>query len=523
MSKKSPKPYVSGDWSRYYTPIEPKHSKRRLTPPGIRLQLTLWYSVVSATLIFLCALAFYAAFERYLFVNLDTTLHLRAQQIAEGMATGSDGRLRVVRIISEEPELDASAVIVGNCLNHTEASSDCVNRLNDTTARSQESIYVRILDRSRSIIYSTANLKDVQLPLESLDRPEQGQPWEGTVNNGDDEAVRFYSTMLIFNGKIVGVIQVGQKLALLYTRLRFFLFVLLILCPVLLTMSGIVSYWLAGRAFRPIRRLTRTARAIGARDLDQRVPLSPARDEVRELTIIFNQMIGRLERAFAQQRRFVADASHELRTPVAVIRNMTEVALTQAKSKEDYICALEAINDESDRLGRLVSDLLALARVDEERMPLDSEPVRLDFLAADVVDSMASFAAEHGITLQTGTLQPATVKGDAARLIQVLMGLVDNAVKYTNAGGTVTVAVEACASHVHCSVTDTGIGIAREHLPHIFERFYRADPARSKAVGGSGLGLSIIDWLVRAHHGAVTVESEPGKGSTFMITLPLMH
>src|ERR1019366_8508108 len=232
-------------------------------------------------------------------------------------------------------------------------------------------------------------------------------------------------------------------------------------------------------------------------------------------------MIERLEQAFAQQRPFVADASHELRTPVAVIRSMTELAIAQPSDAEDNLLVLREVNAESERLARLISDLFALARADEGQIQFDSEPVRLDLLAADVVSSLELLADERNVTLQTGDLNPVTVLGDAARLIQIIMSLVDNALTYTNAGGNVTLSVKANAPYALLIVRDTGIGIAKNDIEHIFERFYRADPARSKAVGGSGLGLSIVDWLVRAHNGTIVVESELSKGSTFTMTLPL--
>ena len=184
---------------------------------------------------------------------------------------------------------------------------------------------------------------------------------------------------------------------------------------------------------------------------------------------------------------------------------MTELALSQPSDAEDNLLVLREVNAESERLGSLISDLLSLARADEGQIMLDSEPVRLDLLVADVVSSLEALADERKVTLHTGDLNPATVLGDAARLIQIIMSLVDNALIYTNAGGSVTLSVKSSATHAWLIVSDTGIGIAEKDIAHIFERFYRADPARSKAVGGSGLGLAIIDWLVHGHDGTISV------------------
>ena len=253
--------------------------------------------------------------------------------------------------------------------------------------------------------------------------------------------------VLTDSGTIFGVLQVGESLARLTATLQSIISALLVIAPFALILSAFGSYWLAKRAFRPIHQLTHTARDIKAGDLHRRVPVPKAIDEVHDLALTFNEMIDRLERTFAQQRRFVADASHELRTPVTVIRNITDVVLAQPFSREEYISALHDVNSEVERLGHLIGDLLALARADEGQISLDREPVRLDLLAFDVAATMRLLAVERGITLQVEQLEPATVLGDTARLIQAMMSLLDNALSYASGGGTVTISVEVnCAS-----------------------------------------------------------------------------
>ncbi len=203
-----------------------------------------------------------------------------------------------------------------------------------------------------------------------------------------------------------------------------------------------------------------------------------------------------------------------------VIRNKTDVARLWAKTPQDYLTVLEGVNAEAERLGYLISDLLALARGDEGRTQFEREPPRLDLVAGAVAANTELLATECGIILAVQESRPVTVLGDEARLIQVIMNLLENAVRYTNPGGRVTVAVEARESQALLSVRDTGIGIAPEHLPHIFERFYRADPARRRT-GGSSYRLSIVEWVVRAHGGTVSVESQLGQGSRFTVILPL--
>lgn len=495
---------------------------------GLRVQLALCYTIVSATLILFFSVTFYASMQQILASSFDTTLQLRSQHIAEGV-TLQQGHLVVDDIVNELPELDATAAIVdthGDDKLRPSQHTDGSQRLPKAQRRlppvpNNDNILVRVLDTQGHSVYQTATFNTLSIPKDSITQPLHGKSWRGTILGPQGQPIRLYSTLLLSKRTIVGVVQIGHSLDDLNTTLQYLLLSLLLITPLLLTLSTIGSYWLAGRAFRPIHRLTRTARELGIKDLHQRVPVPQAEDEVQELAIIFNQMIERLERAFIQQRRFVADASHELRTPVAVIRSMAEVALAQAASSVDYTTVLEEIRAESERLGKLTNALLALARADEGQTKLDADLIRLDLLTADVAASLEPLAEERGITLNIHTLSPAVVLGDTARLIQILMGLVDNALIYTNPGGTVTLSVETCTAHTHVIVQDTGIGIAPKDLAHIFERFYRADPARSKAAGGSGLGLAIADWAVRAHGGIITVTSKLGQGSTFLVTLPL--
>jgi len=334
--------------------------------------------------------------------------------------------------------------------------------------------------------------------------------------------VRIYSQALTEGGQIVAVIQVGQSLVELHALLHTLVEELFVVGAVVLLACAIGSFWLAGRAFAPIQHLARTARRIKEGDLHQRVTVPQAHDEVQYLALTLNEMLDSLEQAFTRQRRFVADASHELRTPVAAIRSKTDIALLNARTREDYVMVLQAINAEAERLGHLISDLLALARGDEGRTQFEREMVRLDQIVEVVAANAEQLATERNILLTVQTSEPVYMLGDEARLIQVVMNLLDNAILYTNPGGRVYVTALATPTEARLVISDTGIGIAAQHLPHLFERFYRADPARQRTRSSStGLGLAIVDWVVRAHGGTVSVESQVGYGSTFIVTLPL--
>lgn len=505
-----------------------KNYLRHLLPLGIRAQLMLWYAAVFALLILLFSIVLYTTLNASLASGVDTALQIRTQQIAAGVSFEGN-KISIHDVTGELPSLDNNSTTNQNNntstsnTNQTDESNSTGNTGSQAGFQSDVNIgtLVRILDNKGKVFYSSPAFSSLSVPTISITNPLHGTPWQGMVTAHNGQTVRLYSIALIDNDHIFGVIQVGESLAQLTLTLQSITIALLIIAPFVLFLGAIVSYWLAKRAFKPIFQLTRTARDIKAGDLHRRVPVPLAKDEVHDLALTLNEMIGRLDLAFTQQRRFVADASHELRTPVAVIRNITDVALVQPLALDEYVTLLRDINAESERLGQLINDLLALARADEGQIPLDHEEVRLDLLASDVAATMEPLAIERNITLSLEKMEPTTVQGDTARLIQVMMGLVDNALTYTNAGGTITLNVETHENNASFSVRDTGIGIATEDIPHIFERFYRADPARSRVAGGSGLGLAIVDWVVRAHGGSVSVESQVGQGSTFTVTLPL--
>jgi signal transduction histidine kinase len=268
-----------------------------------------------------------------------------------------------------------------------------------------------------------------------------------------------------------------------------------------------------------VRRLTQFARAAQATNLSVRAPVPLVHDEIRELALTLNDLLARLEAAFTAQRRFIADASHDLRTPVAVLLSLAENA-RDSMGERDQKEVLGDIAQQAQRLGSLLGNLLALARADEGQLALEREPLWLDRLAADAVTSLLPLAAERGLLLQTGTLEPALVDGDLARLLLVLLNLVENALTYTPAGGQVTVSVARTPRWAELSVLDTGVGISDADVPHVFERFYRADGVRRREGGGSGLGLAIAQALVEAHGGAITLSSSVGVGSRFVVTLP---
>jgi heavy metal sensor kinase len=296
--------------------------------------------------------------------------------------------------------------------------------------------------------------------------------------------------------------------------------VLLFAVPAGLVLSGGAGYLLARTALAPVDRLRRSTEEITAERLDRRLPVANPRDELGRLAQTLNAMIGRLERSFTEVRRFTADASHELRTPLTAIRTEAEVALARPLPPADCQQLLGSILEECDRLTRLTDQLLTLAREDAAAARQAHEPVDLAALVRGVAETMRPLAEARGLSLRAEAGGPVETRGDGARLRQVFYNLLDNAIKYTPEGGAVEVGCGRKGRAAVVTVRDTGAGIPPEHLPHVFDRFYRVDKARSREQGGTGLGLSIARSIVAAHGGTIELDSTPGRGTTCTVTLP---
>ena len=286
-----------------------------------------------------------------------------------------------------------------------------------------------------------------------------------------------------------------------------------------------VGYWLAGRVLHPVKVITRAARQISDTDLNKRLNLNSS-DELGELADTFDDMLGRLQAAFERQRQFTMDASHELRTPLTIIGLETGRMQSGHRTPEEYEQVLGTIQSENDHMTRLVNDLLVLARMESGQTRLEQEEVDLSDVTLEVLERLAPLAAAKGIRLEAGNLPEAPVLGDRSHLEQMVSNLVSNAIKYVPAeNGIVKIESGINDQQVWVRVEDNGQGIAPEDRPHIFERFYRADKSRSRSdskddPGGSGLGLAIVRWIAQAHGGDASLESEPGRGAIFKVTLP---
>jgi heavy metal sensor kinase len=292
--------------------------------------------------------------------------------------------------------------------------------------------------------------------------------------------------------------------------------------PIILLAASVVGYWISGRALSPVDALTRAARTISGSNLSRRVEPLHTGDELQRLSDTLNEMLSRIETAFLRVTQFTADASHELRTPIALIRTEAEIVLRKSRTEEEYRDALFHILMESEATTSMVEKLLSLVRADSGQNALEMRPVDLGETVRRAANEwralIGSKALEFTEMVTAGSLR---MIGDDTALRQLLNILLDNAVKYTPGAGSVHLSVDERGDKAVLKVVDSGIGIALEDQARIFERFYRADKARSRELGGAGLGLAIALWIVQQHHGSIQVESSLGKGSAFTVELPL--
>jgi heavy metal sensor kinase len=467
---------------------------------SIRLRLTLWYVFLLAVILVTFSAALYAILSFSLLGEADRALERRAGEVQNAAEAAlqlqSDPRLFFLRGRLIIPAADVFAT---------------------------RGVFVQVFTAEGTLVSRSDNLGEKQLTISPaiLARVKQGESIFGEIVS-EGVPLRVYVRPMNARGQVIGVIQVAQSLQDVNATLR--LLVGLMLAGVVggLVFASGVGAILAYVALAPIDRMTNTARDIArARDLTRRIESKPTRDEVGRLAATFNEMLGRIEELFRAQQRFVADVSHELRSPLTAIRGNLDLLRRGAiENREERDTALAAIESESARMQRLVQDLLLLAQADAG-ITIQKNLVELDTLLLEVYRHARMTST--GAKISLGSEDQAQVLGDADRLKQLLINLVDNACKYTPNGGEVKLSLERDAHWVRVAIADSGIGIPAQDLPKIFDRFYRVDKSRARDQGGTGLGLAICQWIAEAHGGRIEVQSQVGRGSTFTVWLPVLQ
>jgi two-component system OmpR family sensor kinase len=365
---------------------------------------------------------------------------------------------------------------------------------------------------------SDVKVDELRLKRSEVAKLRRGETFERTFSIAGGGHLRVATAPIMIDGQLAGAVQTGESLQGLLTAGDRLELLLILEGAVGFVLAGVVGYVFVRRSLVSLNHVGAVAADIEANDLTRRLNLQGEPIEVQTLADTFDAMLERLQQSFEQQRAFVLDVSHELRTPLTALRGTIDVLLMDPNLPADVRAQLERISAETGRLIRLAANLLYLAQADTGKQGVMA-PVELDLLCLEVVQQAR--ALKPGVRLRLGDEDQVTVLGDRDLLKQLLLNLVENGLTYTPAGGQVTLSLSREGDHAAIRVTDTGVGIAPDDLPHIFERFYRAESGRRRAAGGAGVGLAIVDWVTRLHGGTIEVASELGKGSTFTVRLPL--
>jgi len=457
---------------------------------SVRIRLTLWYAGVLALSLIAFALMIYYAAGNISHERQDESLRSTAQTVASAYL--------------EELGETHSQSIAGKVV------------LAEITFPNR---YVQLSDNAGNPLAASANLAGSTIAIpSSVFTDARARGFSHATVNG----VRV-TVVPLSSDQTLGYATVAEPLSAIEDGLRelrrdLFAGVLLVL---LLASAG--GYFLARKSLAPIASMNSQTQRISAENLSARLDVTNSRDELGHLATTINDLLARLESSFKEQQRFIADASHELRTPLAVLRGETEVALGKTRSVEEYQQSLSLIQDEAERLSRIVEDLFILARQPiNTRAALNKEFVSLNDAVRDCARAAQVLAFRKGVRLKLENDSPSiALNGDEDLIKRLILNLLDNAVKYTPAGGEISLALVRQNGNAEIVVRDTGIGIPQEVQPRIFDRFYRVDKARARTMGGAGLGLSIAQWIVEVHGGAITLASTPGHGSTFTVVLPV--
>jgi heavy metal sensor kinase len=458
---------------------------------SIGIRLTLWYLSIFAAAQLFFGLTMWIALHHHLYGIADKALMAQVDDVANLLREQKPKNRNVPKLQEE-----VSEAYVG------EHSGD----------------YLQIYDQDSNWIFRSTFLEQNQIPPIA----------PSLVKNRSLENIvlahrpfRLITQRIDVNGRAYTV-QTALPIDEIVATLSIFQRNLLMLAPLVLLAAAGVGYWISRKALSPVDAITRTARTISGTNLTARLDKLGTGDELQRLSDTLNEMLGRIEAAFLRVTQFTADASHELRTPISLIRTEAEIALRKSRTNTEYREALQQILMAAERTSSLVEELLTLARADAGRESLYFAPLNLSAIMNEISSEWRPLVEARSLEYRENIVEAETiVLADPTAIRRLLFILLDNAVKYTHSPGVIEIRFESCANYALVAVKDTGIGIAEHDQTRIFERFYRVDKARSRSVGGAGIGLAIADWIVRQHRGTIKVQSSVGNGTTFYIELPL--
>lgn len=479
---------------------------------SLRFKLTLWYVLILGILLI--------SFSSFLYFTLSKSLYRDA-----------DTKLRsLAELIASESASPLSRFGFGNIDQALEATMNL----------KPIGKFIQVLDETGKIGRKSENLRNVQLPISrnALKNALTGVITFETNRSFGDPPLRIITFPVIENNHVTLIVQVASSLEDVEDALNTLFIILIIAVPFALMVASLGGQFLANKALKPVDSITQTARMITSQNLNQRIKPLRVKDEISRLIETFNEMISRLDHSFSQIKQFSADASHELKTPLTILKGEVEVTLRKERTSDEYEQTLRSNLEEINRMSQIIDDLLFLSRADIGEIRLNKEEIDLTEILNEVVIQMKILAQVKNIYIETSNHhEDIHIFGDGLRIRELFLNLIGNGIKYTENGGSIHITLtKDNLSHDRSSmngregdqtqfakiiVSDTGMGIAKEDQERIFDRFFRVDKARSREQGGSGLGLSICKWIVEAHCGDISVTSEIEKGSTFIVKLPL--
>jgi two-component system, OmpR family, sensor kinase len=460
----------------------------------VRARLTLWYVSLLAAILTGVLVMTYVLLARAMYARIDDSLRVFIQIVGTSLAND----------IAEGQSVDDAA-------------------RSTATELASRSYLVAIYDGGGRLLGEAGREDDIVIPLPPLDTiPSHTSPVLTTIVEADDldDRHRLALQRVTVPPGVEYVIVVGSSLEPTDEELESLRGILAYVVPLSLVIAGLGGWFLARRSLSPVVAMADRARQIGVGSLGARLPVANPRDELGKLAATFNELLSRLEASVEQQRQFMADASHELRTPVTIARTAASVALQQpTRHESEYRETLDIIEQETIRLSRIVDDLFMLTRADAGTYRVRKAPIYLDELIEDVARATRVVAAARNVSIVAECIHPASYTGDEDLIRRLVSNVLDNAIRYSPEGGAVRVALDRASDVYSISVTDQGPGIPVEAQGRIFERFYRVDAAR-KRDGGAGLGLALARWIAHAHDGDIALATSSRLGSTFVITLP---
>ena len=484
---------------------------------SIRARLTTWYTLLVLSTLLAFGAASYYYTSNTLSENLDISLGNEVRWVKDFIQPQASkvkpSKRSIDALLRTKPKLKPITADSLSADSTAQEADEIWNQIFEHTLLSPKKTYIQVADRRGAIIY-----RSYSLGADSLTLPDSLvlNATQLTTTHLHGEAVRAAVTK-----DRNFTILVGYPLAELREALENMFSIFLILIPIAVAVSIVGGFSLANKSLRPVHDVTTAARRITAENLDQTIPIRDIDDEIGRLISTMNDMIRRLHDSFAQVRQFSADASHELRTPLTIMRGEIELALRTTKTPEEYRRVLASSLEEILRMTSIINNLLTLAKADQGVHEVKLSEVNLAELIEELYGDSEALAEHKRIHVSLKNNIPITIVGDKVRLRQLFLNLIDNAIKYTPDGGSVTLSVERRNGMALFEVEDTGIGIPPQDINRIFDRFYRVDKGRSRELGGAGLGLSIAKWIAELHRGSITVKSEPDKGSTFTVHLPI--